>query len=67
MIFRTVMKMSKNNAFVAQAMLSSYLEINTQDYLQLLLPFVGVCLPTKVKTTISIENLQKELKNRFLL
>lgn len=65
MIFRTVMKMSKNNAFVAQAMLSSYLEINTQDYLQLLLPFVGVCLPTKVKTTISIENLQKELQNRF--
>lgn len=65
MTFGTVIKMSKNNAFVAQAMLSSYLEINAQDYLQLLLPFIGVCLPTKINTIISIEDLQKELQNRF--
>lgn len=55
----------KDTAFITQAMLSSYLEVDRKDYLELILPFVSKCLPSNVGAKIDIEVLQSELGRKY--
>lgn len=44
MTYGTVMLMKKNDTFITQAMLSSYMAVETKDYLELILPlYVCAC------------------------
>lgn len=57
--------MKKDSAFITQAMLSSYLEVDKKDYLELILPFVGKCLPQRIGDKVNIEVLQSELGRNY--
>lgn len=65
MTYGTVMLMKKNDTFITQAMLSSYMAVETKDYLELILPFVCMCLPEKRDDIIELEKIQNVLKNKF--
>ena len=67
MIFGTVIRMKKNETFITQSMLSSYMAVESKDYLELLLPFVSVCLPQKVDEVINISKMQEALKQNYSL
>ena len=57
--------MRKNETFITQSMLSSYLAIETKDYLELILPFVCMCLPGKSEEKIEMEKTQQLLKEKY--
>ena len=65
MFLGTVILMKKNETFITQSMLSSYMAIETKDYLELLLPFVSVCLPEKIGERIELEQVQYALKEKY--
>ena len=65
MFFGTVMLMKKNETFITQSMLSSYMAGETKDYLELLLPFVSVCLPEKIGEQVELEQIQCILKEKY--
>lgn len=65
MAFGTVILMKKNEAFITQSMLSSYMAIETKDYLELILPFVCMCLPEKIEEQIELEKTQQLLKDKY--
>lgn len=65
MFFGTVILMKKNETFITQSMLSSYMAMETKDYLELLLPFVSVCLPEKIGERIELEQVQYVLKEKY--
>lgn len=65
MVFGTVMLMKKNDTFITQSMLSSYLAVETKDYLELILPFVCMCLPEKIDDMIELEKTQSALKQNY--
>lgn len=59
--------MRKEETFITQAMLASYLEVEQKDYLELLLPFLCVCLPQKVNAKISLQDVKESLYNDYAL
>lgn len=65
MIYGTVMLMKNNDTFITQSMLSSYMVVETKDYLELILPFVCMCLPEKIDDIIELEKIQDAIKNKY--
>ena len=65
MIYGTVMLMKNNDTFITQSMLSSYMVVETKDYLELILPFVCMCLPEKIDGIIELEKIQDAIKNKY--
>lgn len=65
MIYGTVMQMKNNDTFITQSMLSSYMVVETKDYLELILPFVCMCLPEKIDGIIELEKIQDAIKNKY--
>lgn len=65
MTFGTVILMRKNETFITQSMLSSYMAVETKDYLELILPFVCMCLPETVEEKIELTKIQKLLKQKY--
>ena len=60
----TVILMRKNETFITHSMLSSYMAIETKDYLELILPFIGMCLPEK-EEKIELDEVQYLLKQKY--
>ena len=65
MAFGTVIHMKNNETFITQSMLSSYMAVETKDYLELLLPFISMCLPEKYEEIIELDKIQERLKNEY--
>lgn len=57
--------MRNNDTFITQAMLSSYLAVETKDYLELLIPFVEKCLPVRSGEKININIVKQELNAKY--
>ena len=67
MPYGTVILMKKNDTFITQSMLSSYMAVETKDYLELILPFVCMCLPQKIDDKIELEKIQATIKDKYSL
>lgn len=67
MAYGTVIRMKNKDSFITQAMLSSYLSVTSQDYLELLKPFVLKCMPESEGVAIDIEKLQQDLNEKYQL
>ena len=59
--------MKNRDSFITQAMLSSYLTVDSKDYLELLMPFVLQCLPEHEGVEVDIGLMQENLNEQFQL
>lgn len=66
-LIRMVVRMRKNDLFITQAMLSSYLSVDRKNYLALIEPFLLMCLPTEVGEEVLIDSLQMKINENYSL
>ena len=57
--------MKKNDLFITEAMLASYLSVEHKNYLELIEPFVLNCLPDEIDAVINIEQLQEKINSDY--
>ena len=67
MLFGTVVYMKKNDLFITQAMLASYLSVEHKNYLELIEPFVLKSLPVVINEKIDISKIQIQVNEEYNL
>lgn len=67
MMFGTVIILRKEDTFITEAMLASYLNVDKKDYLTLIEPFILKCLPAFDNEPIDIKSVTDRLNTEFSL